>query len=111
MGTTTRLTKVVDSATYVASTEGTCEESIVTFYEGFHAAATLLGTHAIVKNETGKDAELPIGCVTVDAGNSQVRVFFNELETSASCSTSARCVCPSEVTKFGQSKGALLYTP
>merc|ERR1719463_474804 len=35
---TTRLTKVVDSAKYMAQSSGTCKEPIVTFYECFEAA-------------------------------------------------------------------------
>lgn len=108
---TTRLTKVVDSATYVSVHQGACEEPIMTFYECFQAAATLLGAGTIVKNETGEDANQPPGCSAITVDNSRIRVFFNDLTSAMNCSVAARCVCPRDPTPFGQASGALLYHP
>jgi len=115
---TTRLTKVVDSATYVSVDHGMCEEFIITSYECFEAAGTLLGRDAaanatVFHNETGSDPKLPKGCSVINSGrNNSSRVFFNELEPSeASCSAEAHCVCPEDSTPFGKATGALLYHP
>lgn len=108
---TTRLTKVVDSAVYVAVSQGTCEEAIVTFYECFQAAASLLGFSVLVQNETGRAADQPPGCSVVNVGTDNFRTFFNELASSATCSESSRCVCPKDPTPFGQARGVLRYHP
>jgi hypothetical protein len=109
---TTRLTKVVDSAAYVALGSGMCEEPIVTSYECFEAAAKLLGPEAVVRNETGMDPGQPLGCAAIAAGGGRVRVFFNErAAASVECSAAAQCVCPKERTAFGHATGALLYHP
>lgn len=108
---TTRLTKVVDSATYASVNQSACDEPIMTFSECFQAASTLFGVDAIVQNETAMDAKLPLGCSAIDAGNNHIRIFFNEMASGTACSVAARCVCPTHTTAFGQSKGALLYHP
>ena len=103
----------MDSATYVAVSQGACEEPILTFHECFQAAAALLGHGDVVRNATGTDARLPRGCVAVAAGaEGAIRVFFNDLASSrAECSATARCVCPEHPTPFGEATGALLYNP
>lgn len=123
---TTRLTKVVDSASYVLidrsehQEPAVCEERIVTSYECYEAAGVLLGNvAAAVRNETGKDRNQPRGCsiITTDAethnsNRNSHRVFFNEFPSSrVSCSVEARCVCTKDATPFGKAKGALLYHP
>jgi len=108
---TTRLAKVVDTATYVTVSEGMCEEPIATFQECFQAAAVLLGANTVHWNETGKDSSRPAGCSAINAGGTGVGVFFNDVALAAACSAEARCVCPRDPTPFGQARGALLYQP
>lgn len=110
---TTRLTKVVDGV-YVAVSQGACEESILTSYECFQAAATTVGGASVRSNETGQDNSRPAGCsatATEDSGKTVFRVFFNELASSVACSAGVPCICPKDPKPFGEASGYLLYHP
>jgi len=107
---TTRLTKVVDGS-YLAVTMGQCQQPVQTFYECYQSAATLLSAAGItLQNSTGSDDNRPAGCSATTSSGGLIRVFFNELASSAStCSAIARCICPKDPKPFGEASGALLY--
>merc|ERR1712159_283470 len=80
---TTRITKQIDG-TYTSQTQGNCQETIQTFQECYHAAATTIasGGQTFV-NSTGSDANQPAGCsATLNMDTHTVNVFFNKLSTS-----------------------------
>jgi hypothetical protein len=93
---TTRISKHIDGAGYVAQTAGACGTPILTFQECFAAAsATIGGGVRPFVNASGSDATKPAGCsATVDAAaNGTVRVYFNSATTSGvGCAAGAKTV-------------------
>ena len=93
---TTRITKAIDGG-YIAQSQGTCAEPILTFQECFAAAASAIaGGRRPFANHTGSDATKPPGCsATVGTGaqSGTVQVFFNEhAATTVGCAADASVV-------------------